>query len=45
MDEFARFNQVWARVKADPYWTGGVWDKENVQVLPYMGFEPTASEP
>ncbi|KAL1408495.1 hypothetical protein Q8F55_005307 [Vanrija albida] len=29
---YGTIEEAWARVKADPYWTGNVWDKEKVVV-------------
>jgi hypothetical protein len=29
---YPTIEQAWTRIKADPYWTGDVWDKERVVV-------------
>lgn len=29
---FPTKEEAWNRIKADKYWTAGVWDKENVKV-------------
>lgn len=28
---------AWARIKADKYWTGGVWDQDKVVVRELIG--------
>lgn len=30
------FEEVWARLKEDPYWTAGVWDRERMRVEPLL---------
>lgn len=34
---FPTLDDAWARIKADKYWTGGVWDKEKVVVREIIG--------
>ncbi len=34
--KMASLDDVWARIKEDKYWTGGVWDKENVKVHEFI---------
>ena len=34
---YPTIEDAWARIKADKYWTGGVWDKERVVVKEIIG--------
>lgn len=34
---YPTIEEAWARIKADKYWTGGVWDKEKVDVREIIG--------
>ncbi len=34
---FPTLAEAWARIKADKYWTGGVWDKDKVVVREIIG--------
>ncbi|CAK9783419.1 unnamed protein product [Cutaneotrichosporon oleaginosum] len=34
---FPTIGEAWARIKADKYWTGGVWDKDKVVVREIIG--------
>lgn len=34
---FPTIEEAWARIKADKYWTGGVWDKDKVMVREIIG--------
>ncbi|RSH77473.1 uncharacterized protein EHS24_003445 [Apiotrichum porosum] len=34
---YPTLEDAWARIKADKYWTGGVWDKEKVTVEEIIG--------
>ncbi|BEI82497.1 hypothetical protein CcaverHIS002_0303650 [Cutaneotrichosporon cavernicola] len=34
---FPTIDEAWARIKADKYWTAGVWDKEKVVVREIIG--------
>ena len=33
---FDNIEQVWQRIKSDPYWEGNVWDKEKLAVWPLL---------
>jgi uncharacterized protein YciI len=34
---FDSIEECWARLKADVYWTAGVWDKERMEVEELIG--------
>ncbi|RSH84086.1 hypothetical protein EHS25_005331 [Saitozyma podzolica] len=33
---FKTLDDAWKRIKADPYWTEGVWDKEKMTIVELM---------
>jgi hypothetical protein len=33
---FPTIDQAWARIRGDPYWTEGVWDKDKVVIRELM---------
>ena len=33
---YDNIDQVWARIKSDPYWDANVWDREKLAVWPLL---------
>lgn len=36
---YPSIEEAWRRIKADPYWTSGVWDQGKVEVKELPGME------